>query len=111
MRSARGGGASSGISETASGCRRRPSSAVSIATIKGGVAATAAPGPFAGALAADVSVVDLDPQAGGAELVTPVSLEHGLHQLVLKSLGGSLHRRACPDILTGIAWEGERPWS
>ena len=41
---------------------------------KRGVAATAAPGPFAGALAADVGVVDLDPRAGGAELVTPVAL-------------------------------------
>ena len=39
------------------------------------MAATAAPGPFAGALAADVSVVDLDPRAGGAELVTTVALE------------------------------------
>src|SRR5271156_407866 len=54
---------------------------------KRGVAATAAPGPFAGALAADVSVVDLDPRAGGAELVTTVALEHGLHQLVLKPPG------------------------
>src|SRR5215469_14899478 len=54
---------------------------------KRGVAATAAPGPFAGALAADVSVVDLDPRASGAELVTTVALEHGLHQLVLKPPG------------------------
>jgi hypothetical protein len=51
------------------------------------VAATAATGPFAGALAADVSVVDLDPRAGGAELVTTVALEHGLHQLMLKPPG------------------------
>src|SRR5271155_2042338 len=54
---------------------------------KRGVAATTAPGPFAGALAADVSVVDLDPRAGGAELVTTVSLKHGLHQLVLHPPG------------------------
>src|SRR5271169_6231691 len=55
---------------------------------KRGVAATAAPGPFAGALATDVSVVDLDPRSGGAELVTTVTLEHGLHQLVLKPPSG-----------------------
>src|SRR5277367_1387709 len=54
---------------------------------KRGVAASAAPGPFAGALATDVSVVDLDPRAGGAELVTTISLEHGLHQLVLNPPG------------------------
>lgn len=41
------------------------------------MAAPAAPGPFAGALAADVSVVDLDQRAGGPELVTTVALEHG----------------------------------
>ncbi|MBV8739963.1 MAG: hypothetical protein JO007_22455 [Alphaproteobacteria bacterium] len=75
------------------------------------MAATAAPGLFAGALAADASVVDLDPWAEGAELVAPVSLDHGLHQLGLRPLGGSLHCRACPDILTGIAGEGERRWS
>src|SRR5271170_2300354 len=55
---------------------------------KRGVAATAAPGPFAGALATDVSVVDLDPRSGGAELVTTVALEHGLHHLVLKPPSG-----------------------
>src|SRR6202008_4175737 len=47
----------------------------------------AALGPLAGALAANISVVDLDPRAGGAELVTPVAREHGLHQLVLKPPG------------------------
>jgi hypothetical protein len=47
------------------------------------VAATA----FAGALAADVSVVDLDPPAGGAEFVTTVALDHGLHRLMLKPAG------------------------
>ena len=41
--------------------------------MKGSVAAPAAPRPFAGALAADISVVDLDPRAGGAELVTTVA--------------------------------------
>jgi hypothetical protein len=41
---------------------------------KGCVAASAAPGAFAGALAADVGVVDLDPWAGGAQLVTAVAL-------------------------------------
>src|SRR5271166_6893536 len=54
---------------------------------KGGVTAPAAPRPFAGALAADVSIVDLDPRASGAELVTAVALEHRLHQLMLKTPG------------------------
>ena len=52
-------------------------------TVRGGldrddkrrVSAATATGPFADALAADVSLVDLDPRAGGAELVTTVSLE------------------------------------
>jgi len=55
---------------------------------KGRVTASAAPGAFAGALAADVSVVDLDPRAGSAKLVTPIPLDHGLHQLVLNAPGG-----------------------
>ena len=54
---------------------------------KRGVAAPAASGPFAGTLAADVSVVDLDARASSAGLVTTVALEHGLHQLVLKPPG------------------------
>ena len=54
---------------------------------EGGVSTSAAPGPFAGAFAADVSVVDLDARASGAELVTTVALEHRLHQLVLKAPG------------------------
>src|SRR5271168_4332521 len=54
---------------------------------KRGVAAPPASTPFAGALTTDVSVVDLDPRAGGAELVTTVTLEHGLHQLVLNPPG------------------------
>ena len=41
---------------------------------EGRVSTSAAPGPFAGAFAADVSVVDLDARAGGAELVTTVAL-------------------------------------
>jgi hypothetical protein len=55
---------------------------------KGCVSASAAPGAFAGTLAADVSVVDLDPWAGGAQLVTAVALDHRLHQLVLNPPGG-----------------------
>jgi hypothetical protein len=54
---------------------------------EGGVSTSAAPRPFTGALAAEISVVDLDARAGGAELVTTVALEHGLHQLVLKAPG------------------------
>ncbi len=54
---------------------------------KGRMPASAAPGPSAGALAADLGVVDLDARAGGAKPVTPVALEHGLHQLVLHPPG------------------------
>ena len=54
---------------------------------EGRVSTSAAPRSFTGALAADISVVDLDARGGGAELVTTVALEHGLHQLVLKAPG------------------------
>jgi hypothetical protein len=37
---------------------------------------SAAPGSFTGALAADISVVDLDARAAGAELVITIALEH-----------------------------------
>ena len=52
------------------------------------MSAPAAAGAFAGSLAANIGVVDLDPWPGGAELVVPVSLEHRLHQLVLHPPGG-----------------------
>src|SRR5271169_4649896 len=73
-------------------CSGRPSSEVSMATIKGvwpqkGCVRDGRARSLRGALAADVSVVDLDPRAGGAELVTPIALEHGLHPLVLKPPG------------------------
>ena len=54
---------------------------------EGRVSASTAPRPFATAFATNVGVVDLDPRAGGAELVTTVALEHGLHQLVLNAPG------------------------
>ena len=55
---------------------------------KGRVAAPTAPAAFAGTLAADIGVVDLDPRAGGAKLVAAVALDHRLHQLVLNPPGG-----------------------
>ena len=55
---------------------------------EGRVASTAAPGTFAGALAADIGVVDLDPRPASTKLVTAITLDHGLHQLVLDPPGG-----------------------
>ena len=55
---------------------------------KGRVAAPTAPGAFAGALAADIGVVDLDPRPAGAKLVAAITLDHRLHQLVLNPPGG-----------------------
>ena len=55
---------------------------------EGRMSAPAAAGAFAGSLAANIGVVDLDPRPGGADLVVPVSLEHRLHQLVLHPPGG-----------------------
>ena len=55
---------------------------------KGGVAAPTTPGAFAGALTADIGVVDLDPRPGGAKLVTAVPFDHRLHQFVLNPPGG-----------------------
>src|SRR5260370_23241180 len=52
------------------------------------VAAPAAPDTFAGALAADIGVVDLDPRTAGTKRVTALALDHGLHQLVLDPPGG-----------------------
>ena len=52
------------------------------------MAAPAAPGACASALAADIGVVDLDPRPAGTKLVTAVALDHGLHQLVLDPPGG-----------------------
>src|SRR5271167_1176009 len=52
------------------------------------MAAPAASGAFAGAFAADIGVVDLDPRPGGAKLVPAVALDHRLHQLVLDPPGG-----------------------
>jgi len=52
------------------------------------LAAPAAPGAFAGALAADIGVVDLDQRFGDAKLVSAVALDHRLHQLVLDPAGG-----------------------
>ena len=46
---------------------------------EGRMSASTAPRPFTGAFAADVGVIDLDARASGAELITPVTLEHGLH--------------------------------
>jgi hypothetical protein len=51
------------------------------------VSTSAAPRALTGPLAADIRVVDLDARAAGAELVTTVTLEHGLHQLVLNAPG------------------------
>jgi hypothetical protein len=50
--------------------------------------APAPPGAFASALAADIGVVDLDPGPGSAKLVTAVTLDHRLHQLVLDPPSG-----------------------
>jgi hypothetical protein len=50
--------------------------------------APTAPGAFAGALTADIGVVDLDPRPGGAKHVTAVAFDHSLHQLVLDPPGG-----------------------
>ena len=55
---------------------------------KGRVAAPTAPGAFAGALAADIGVVDLDPRSAGAKLIAAVAFDHRLHQLVLDPPGG-----------------------
>src|SRR5260370_31079982 len=52
------------------------------------MAPRATPGAFASALAADIGVVDLDPGPGGAKLVTAVTLDHRLHQLVLDPPSG-----------------------
>src|SRR6516164_1110288 len=52
------------------------------------MAAPTAPGAVAGALPADIGVVDLDPRPGGAKHVTAVAFNHGLHQLVLDPPGG-----------------------
>jgi hypothetical protein len=43
---------------------------------------------LAGALAADIGVVDLDPWPAGAKLVATVALTHRLHQLVLHAPSG-----------------------
>jgi hypothetical protein len=79
-------------------CSGRPAAEVSIATIKG-VAASAAPGAVTSALAADIRVVDLDPRAGGAQLVTAITFEHRLHQLVLKPPGGVCRNAEPPSQL------------
>src|SRR5262249_58094172 len=47
-----------------------------------------APGASAGAVTADIGVVDLDPWPGGAKQVTAVPFDHRLHQLVLDPPGG-----------------------
>jgi len=52
------------------------------------VTASAPPSAFAGALAANIGVVDLDPGPGGAKLVTAVAFDHRLHQLVLDPPSG-----------------------
>ena len=43
---------------------------------EGGVSTSATSRSFTGALAAQISLVDLDAQAGGAKLVTAVSFKH-----------------------------------
>src|SRR5260221_153366 len=55
---------------------------------KGRVAAPTPPNAFTGAFATDVGVVNLDPWPGGAELVTAVTLDHRLRQLVLNLPSG-----------------------
>src|SRR5208282_6695352 len=62
---------------------------------KGRVAAPTAPAAFAGTLAADIGIVDLDPRAAGAKLVTAVAFDHRLHQLVLNP-PGSIGRNPPP---------------
>jgi hypothetical protein len=52
------------------------------------MAAPTAPGTLAGALSADVSVINFDARPGRAELVAAVALNHRLHQLVLNSPRG-----------------------
>src|ERR1051325_2960560 len=52
------------------------------------MAAPTTPGAFAGALTADIGVVDLDPRPAGAKLVAAVPLDPRLHQLVLNPPGG-----------------------